>query len=589
MQDEGGPRADLGLDLGVLCQAVVREYLSSKGFKSTLQAFNSEQPKDADSIRNRKVLASKLRIEPLVKRNTQREKPLDATLEIIIDYLVSRPSTSASHSASARLRTLTRPPALPVSPLAQSAGSGEQQSQQRPASPTAPLSPAPSVSPSAAAPVAPGQQPPRQARPPSALCRQRLLRVQPAPGSGSDDKGDSPSPHSSSSGSPPLQSGYRIRSAKDRDGEQTTQVTPKTSKRGLLEDCGGPTETNAPTSSKRIPQEQAAALNALVFTRRKLFAEEWHQGFFFCNTQDMRFGLVQSKGGPCGVIAPVQAFVVRELLASGGCDEDPGKLLNPTDEARTRALVRALTEILWMAGDRRRAVVVLSPTTPQAYEVYRLTDWTVYEFRSYDATLTFIGDHLHCFSEKGGNGVILFLYSAILSRGIEEVRKDMDFPEATTLQASHGYCSQEIVNLLMVGKARSNVFDGVIQVEQGTLRGIDKRAEVGFLALVEAYGSLVVGQNLKSPVNPIWVVYSESHFTVLFAKDDSPLKEPIFDVYYYDQLANSDELYRLTINTQKKRVPTPQGRKDLTPPIELCIRTRWPEADIDWNGSDPLL
>lgn len=60
-----------------------------------------------------------------------------------------------------------------------------------------------------------------------------------------------------------------------------------------------------------------------------------------------------------------------------------------------------------------------------------------------------------------------------------------------------------------------------------------------------------VGANLKTPTYPIWVVCSESHFTVLFSlkrelltSEDKGLE---FDLYYYDGLANQQEEIRLTI------------------------------------------
>ena len=38
----------------------------------------------------------------------------------------------------------------------------------------------------------------------------------------------------------------------------------------------------------------------------------------------------------------------------------------------------------------------------------------------------------------------------------------------------------------------------------------------GLLSLFEHYDSIVVGDHLKTPVYPIWLICSESHFTVLF-------------------------------------------------------------------------
>ena len=51
------------------------------------------------------------------------------------------------------------------------------------------------------------------------------------------------------------------------------------------------------------------------------------------------------------------------------------------------------------------------------------------------------------------------MYSAICSRGPERVAEDADM-EGTTLLNEHGYASQEIINLMLSGEAKSNVHDG---------------------------------------------------------------------------------------------------------------------------------
>lgn len=60
-----------------------------------------------------------------------------------------------------------------------------------------------------------------------------------------------------------------------------------------------------------------------------------------------------------------------------------------------------------------------------------------------------------------------------------------------------------------------------------------------------------VGAYLKTPRYPIWLVCSESHFSVLFGlqrelltSQDQSLQ---FDLYYYDGLANQQEEIRLTV------------------------------------------
>lgn len=71
--------------------------------------------------------------------------------------------------------------------------------------------------------------------------------------------------------------------------------------------------------------------------------------------------------------------------------------------------------------------------------------------------LRFVSKHLSVFQRK--DGLALFLYSVVLTHGIESIKADFDDP-ATTLIGRHGYCTQEMVNLLLTGRAVSNVFDG---------------------------------------------------------------------------------------------------------------------------------
>lgn len=82
------------------------------------------------------------------------------------------------------------------------------------------------------------------------------------------------------------------------------------------------------------------------------------------------------------------------------------------------------------------------------------------------------------------------------------------------------------MNLLLCGEAVPNVFDGRMDLGGGMfLKGISRHVEVGFLTLLESLNFCKVGQYLKCPNWPIWVVGSESHYTVLFALDTSVQNE----------------------------------------------------------------
>jgi hypothetical protein len=111
---------------------------------------------------------------------------------------------------------------------------------------------------------------------------------------------------------------------------------------------------------------------------------------------------------------------------------------------------------------------------------------------------------------------------------------------------------QELVNLLLIGRAHSNVFDGqqtlgatptastdtatataiatsatAANSDEVVLRGVTHRGPVGFLTLFEAYGHAAVGDRYKCPLHPVWVVCSESHYSVLFATQAQPAEVSI--------------------------------------------------------------
>ncbi|XP_014112263.1 PREDICTED: protein FAM188B isoform X5 [Pseudopodoces humilis] len=212
----------------------------------------------------------------------------------------------------------------------------------------------------------------------------------------------------------------------------------------------------------------------------------------------------------------------------------------------------------------------------------------------YEDLIGFLQQNIHQF-EIGPYGCILLTVSVILSRSINLVRNDFDVL-TNRLIGSHGYCTQELVNLLLTGKAVSNVFNNVIELDSGNgnitiLKGITSRSDIGLLSLFEHYDVCQVGCYLKTPKYPIWLVCSESHFSVLFCLEKDVLSDwktgQRFDLYYYDGLANQDEEIRLTVDTTQ--VCPENKENDLTPPLEHCIRTKWQGAVIDWNGTEPIL
>lgn len=313
-----------------------------------------------------------------------------------------------------------------------------------------------------------------------------------------------------------------------------------------------------------LPFPDVEKLFSIVFGSKvsKEVITQWcHQGFRFSPELETSLGLVQREGGPCGVLAPVQAMVLKYLIfdhpegQDGPChsagSQTPTRrpvnfgdyvasALVFTDLQRTRALLSAMAEILWLIGGKKKAVVaVLNTATSLSEDGEKMEEQDeaiskklegislhsavdlqrfvrVFSFASMSSLLNQLGSLLPIFRSRVG--ALLFLFSALLSRGLEAIQLDRDDPGQPLVTAPFGHASQEIVNLLICGHAVPEVFDGNMDVGGGmTVKGIPSKVEVGFLTLLEAFKYCTVGQFLKRPKWPIWVVGSESHYTVLFA------------------------------------------------------------------------
>ncbi|XP_050972935.1 LOW QUALITY PROTEIN: probable ubiquitin carboxyl-terminal hydrolase MINDY-4 [Labeo rohita] len=355
-----------------------------------------------------------------------------------------------------------------------------------------------------------------------------------------------------------------------------------------------------------MDQKTATALKELIFgSSMACFTEEWkRQNFTFSDTPGLKYGIVQKKGGPCGVLAAVQACVLQKILFEESSDDSLDERLEVSDITRTKCLSQALADILWRAGNMKRATVAINTGRSLFTPVGRYKSDGVLEMVTYvtvetldDLTLV-LEQHVRQF-EFGPFGCVLLTVSAILSRTIATIQSDMDVPSSTLIGA-HGYCTQELVNLLLCGRAVSNVFEDEMKLDSGNgnftlLKGIKMHCNIGLLSLFEHYNICKVGSHLKTPKFPIWVVCSESHFSVLFcpsedlATDHS--REEEFDLYYYDGLANQQEPIRLTVypHSAAGAAQNDNADSDLIPPLELCIRTKWRKAVVSWNNTDPIL
>lgn len=216
-----------------------------------------------------------------------------------------------------------------------------------------------------------------------------------------------------------------------------------------------PIPTSPVPPSTPVSLEEAHRAKSLIFGSSHLtgtFTEPWlAQGFFFQGSEVTRavpslsFGLVQSQGGPCGMLAVVQAYVVKELLYSGGsAAATPAQryaLLSAPAATLQRALINALAEILWLVGDQRLVRICTKlPSAgrsggggaprkmPSGNALFRPDGVSecmqIAELRTLDGVRNFFAVNLPAFMAPQGCGVVLFLYSVIFTRGVDNIEKD---------------------------------------------------------------------------------------------------------------------------------------------------------------------
>jgi len=353
----------------------------------------------------------------------------------------------------------------------------------------------------------------------------------------------------------------------------------------------------------KVDLKMANAIRTVFFgSARRTFSPAWKaQGFVF-NTKAQRdgqlFGMIQHKGGPCGPCAVMQAFVIKHLLFDQPCKD----WMNPTEDEVMTAVTAGMVDALVRAGGGMGCSVALiggrsGIAGTKDYRPDGITECLeVFKMASRQEAIQFLSQQhvLEQFMAPKGCGVILFCYSLVLSRGLDRVRKDAD-PGFGFMQPFIGefdYASQELVNLGMTGCAFSNVFDGVKELkgdkEEDCIRlvGIESISKIGFLTLFEHYGHVEVGNNYKSPRYPIWVVCSESHYSVFFQTPKmakATTAKSRFELCYYDTLARHEEIIRLTIDPQGKH-----KADETDPPLEKVLRTKWKKCGIKWIGDAVL-
>lgn len=273
---------------------------------------------------------------------------------------------------------------------------------------------------------------------------------------------------------------------------------------------------------------------------------------------------VQSNGGPCGILAALVAFMLKDLMFEGQPPQaaakrprvegdpppDGPRASSPSPdpavpaaftaplERREQALVHAISTMLWQAGQSHEGAAVVVAVDGEHVPCDRSTPadaFTATTHASEGDVQSAVAALLPVYETP--SGIVLVVLSLLLSRGLPGVKADMDEPD-THLVQRFGQGSQELLNLAITGRATSGVFDGSKSLLEGmpdadpamadlpgmSVRGVLHRPDIGYLTQLEALRYTNVGTYFKEPAFPLFVLASSSHYSVLFATDPDSIQ-----------------------------------------------------------------
>lgn len=359
------------------------------------------------------------------------------------------------------------------------------------------------------------------------------------------------------------------------------------------------------------------------------------------------WGIHQREGGPCGVIASLQAISIKYLIYGKepplrvGGDGRGGRAFRQSEscDVYRSAMLSAVFDVLVQFlrnGNGPEVYVVLpgdwdsdSPENTCRSLIRDMEAFCVVPARSEEELREILmspGVRDLAFRTKRSPFIPCLVASAVLTRGTSRIlAEDFDATGETGLSAGSLFvnfnnCSQELVNLLLTGRASASLHDGEMDVGGVVLKGISRPTPVGVLTIFEFYGYLRVGDNAKYNVeSPAFVVFNEAHYTCLFAAtrgdgeallsmlhaqagasdgqgnrgsfrgSSEPARE--LELVYYDSLDGQTELVRLTVGvagplsvgTEKDRASKSFVENILYTLLGGAVRS------IDWNGTEPYL
>jgi ubiquitin carboxyl-terminal hydrolase MINDY-3/4 len=647
----------------LLSDALLREYMHRRGFRATLKAFDEEHPRDDNTISSRAVMSDLMALRS-DDQQRMKEAGVETIMEMLCNLRVERRVEVERLTAEAESplpKVPARYDALEAK-LAERAARKAKKQKHRRAKRVASLG-EPEVNPSGERKERKKEKSRRQrpgARDPEADPR-AWVTIDDMLGSSTDSSNDDDNNNAGSDHEKPDldrdnngRGGPTVRRSTATTQRGTGGSSPSPSSTSLATAATAPTVASLPVRpawtelkgsavkkdgdsgedaseadsdgedvnadrfggdslSEELRGELSAAFQLLCGFDGSLSSAFLEQGFTF--DEELDCALIQWRPGNCdAVVAPVQAFVAAYFYER--------EVYVKKEQRRHDCLLRALTTVLEQAQPNASKVVLIDGAwrLKSGQTRYTRSDlrrqagttrarcWTrlrsTEEVRDVLRTTLLEEDR---WMKPRGSGLLNFVFSLLLSRGVDVVQKELtaahrDERPALLSSSADSHATVALANLVLCGRAVSYCHNGV---QRGNQFGYPAKLKCGMLtadspaqADSDEPLSSFAYSNAMEPALPSWVLRHKNHYANLYMTKDT---RAVFqqklnlggtaavDVVYWDA-ATEDDLYPLTVTVRSITLGAGSGVRNANSFVNTAITSvpAWSSAEVSWNGNAPL-
>ncbi|EGD73909.1 hypothetical protein PTSG_05605 [Salpingoeca rosetta] len=333
----------------------------------------------------------------------------------------------------------------------------------------------------------------------------------------------------------------------------------------------------------------------------------WLQGFEFAESEPT--ALHQRRGGPCGIIAPVQGMVLRHLLFPNDDGDAPGNWRSPQDVVDT--LVRALTDILVQARPTEDGQVTLANLDAPAEELEKYAkhvssrDQVVPPESELTAPIAFLEQHIAVMdvdaddaeafllsmlnAYNGPFGVLLFVYSLVLTRGPDQVELDQGIAAESLVSTPFGHAKYASVSLTAVWCLRRTpverarrIFAEFDAAGNGFIEAKQLEALLGRLDIDTSTENVV---RLSEEMVSDGIILLPQFLSVLYPNQTASDVPKEFTVYFYNGIAKPGEQISYHRGVARSDSPRDFGQVELM----QVLWTKWDPLCVKWDEGKPSI